>query len=83
MNPRKLNDTTVVTHCKRLLRDESFGILQGLWLNVRTRIIEEVKKHKRDVDCAKLEGFDLAIMEVDRWANKKPKTEAPSLPEDD
>lgn len=76
IKPLKLTQDTLIVRMRRLLDNEDFQVLQGIWLDDRTGILNEGKKHKREEDWARLDGFDKAIFAADKWASRKTSREA-------
>ena len=81
LEPIKITNDSVIFRMRRLLENEDFGILRGLWLDSRTKILNSGKQHMRSEDWARLDGFDMAIFEVEKHASRKmaaEKYEAPT-----
>ena len=66
-----INDETIVTMMKRLLRNNDYQLLQELWFRRWDRAQRDGKKLKREIDWAFIEGFDAATEMAEKWANKK------------
>ena len=53
--------------CCRLIRDTEFlRRTRQFWLAERTKLISQGKKHRREEDWAELDGFDKAVLIVER-----------------
>ena len=71
----RLTDSTIATRMNRLVRNEDFRIYQGLLVKERIRLIEYGKKVKTSEAWAAIEGFDMAAMAAEKWANKAIRSE--------
>lgn len=52
---------------RRLINNEDFKVLQLRWLDQRVKILNEGKKRPSEALWSELKGFDLAVMEPERW----------------
>ena len=71
--PKKLSRSSIskaalVASMRRLSSHDDFKILLGRWLDIRSGILEDGKAKPSEGQWQVLKGFDLAIMEPDKWA---------------
>lgn len=52
---------------RRLLQNEDFRVLQSRWIDIRIKLLEDGKKHPSEAQWSKLDGFDSAVMEPEKW----------------
>ena len=58
---------------RRLAHNEDFIALKSRWLDIRIKILEDGKKKPSELQWAVLDGFDSAVMELDRWIKYAPR----------
>lgn len=58
---------------RRLLNNEDFRVLQSRWLDIRMKMLDEGKKRPSEAQWSKLDGFDSAIMEPEKWLKYIPR----------
>lgn len=73
--PIRMTGEGFATSMRKLLQNEDFKNLRAQWVNLRAEILEAGKKRKTVELWAVLEGFDFAVMEPERWASYKPRSE--------
>lgn len=62
-----MTKASFATRMRRLMQNEDFQVLQGRWLDIRIKLLEDGKKHPSEAQWSKLDGFDSAVMEPEKW----------------
>ena len=77
--PIKIRRESLIAAMRRLHNHPDFAILQSLWLGIRGKILEDGKLKPSEAAWSVLKGFDLAIMEVPKWATMETTEDAQKL----
>ena len=68
---REIDEVALILSMRRLLQNEDFKVLRGMWLKERYDLLESGKAKMEPQLWAELRGFDRAIMEPGKWAAKE------------
>lgn len=69
--PNQISAETFAMSMRRLLTNDDFKLLRAQWLNIRGEVLEAGKLKPSEAQWSVLRGFDLAVMEPERWAYRR------------
>lgn len=73
VKPLRVTKATVVATMRRLMANPDYQMLRSLWLAKRGIILDDGKRDRKLDQWAKLDGFDVAVTEAERWAAQETK----------
>jgi hypothetical protein len=69
--PEIINRDTYITAMRRLLSNTDYQLLVSRFIDIRRGILEHGKEKPSEAQWSVLKGFDLAVMEAQKWAGEK------------